>query len=130
MSALDRAHRGERAVFERSLEVAIIDLIELAHLVIEFQLAQTLHGETALVLEAFEFKLEAGRTAPAPKSPAERRRDEERDRRDDQNRRQVIRHDSDPIAQLAFEPAPQFRIEVTATQISARGGSVKRGRRG
>ena len=95
---------------------------------IEFELTQALDGQPPFVFEPFELELQAGRAAAARKAAAERRRDEQRDRRDDQNRRQVIGHASDPIAQLAFELAPQFRIEGPIAVIRARSG--RGGRRG
>ncbi len=93
---------------------------------IEFQLAQALHRHPAFVFKAFEVKFTAGRTAASRKTAAQRRRDEERDRCNNQNRRDIVRHVSDPVAQVAFEPAPQFRIEVAGRPVRAGQGRISR----
>src|SRR5438105_3190047 len=54
-----RAHRAQRPGFELFSQTVVIIIVEFAHLPVEFEFAQTLHGQTLLMLELLELTIDA-----------------------------------------------------------------------
>jgi hypothetical protein len=90
--AIERGHRGKGAIFERGAKVVVIGGVELAHFVVEFEFAQTLHREPAIVFESIDFQPTNDVTTPTAQSLGEGSRDEQCYCRDDQNSGHVSHH--------------------------------------
>jgi hypothetical protein len=90
--AIERGHRGKGATFEGGAELLIVGGIELAHFVIEFELAQTLHRKSAIVFETIDLEPTDALTTPTAQPLGKGRRDEQCDRRDDHDSGHVSHH--------------------------------------